>query len=279
MNVGFIGAGSMGSLLIEAFIMSEALEPEHIYVSNRTYSKAESLAYQFPGITATVSNIDLTLQCDLIFLCIKPLEFASVLHQVRPYLRKDQLIISITSPVLLANLAEQVPSQIAKIIPSITNRMWNSSTLCVFDDNRITEQSKALLLNLLSYIGEPIEIEENFTRIVSDISSCGPAFFAYFLEQFAIAAEKETGIPREDAIRIGSHMLLGTGLLLTEGGLTPADIQKRVAVPGGITAKALNLLAQTSQGMFNTLIHTTHEKYYEDLDLVKHSFKKEVSES
>lgn len=278
MNVGFIGAGSMGGLLIEAFIMSEALNTEQVFVSNRTFRKAEALAYQFPGITAAISNVDIALKCDLIFLCIKPLEFASVLQQIRPYLREEQLVISITSPVLLENLAEQVPSQIAKIIPSITNRMWNGTTLCIFNE-RISDQSKDTLLKLLNYIGEPIEIEESFTRIVSDISSCGPAFFSFFLEQFAIAAEQETGISREDAIRIGSHMMLGTGLLLTEGNLTPADIQRRVAVPGGITAKALNLLAQSSQGMFNTLIQTTHEKYYEDLHLVKHSFKKEVSES
>jgi len=278
MNVGFIGAGSMGSLLVEAFLMSEALEAEQIYVSNRTYSKAEALAYQFPGLTAALSNVDIALQCDLIFLCIKPLEFSSVLHQIRPYLNRDQLIVSITSPVLLDNLAEEVPSQIAKIIPSITNRMWNGSTLCIFD-HRISEQAKDNLIKLLSYIGEPIEIEESFTRIVSDISSCGPAFFSFLLEQFAIAAEEETGISREDAIRIGSHMLLGTGLLLTEGNLTPADIQRRVAVPGGITAKALNMLRQSSEGIFNSLIKTTHEKYYEDLDLVKRSFKKEVSES
>lgn len=278
MNVGFIGAGSMGSLLVEAFIMSEALEPEQVFVSNRTYQKAEALAYQFPGLTAALTNIEIARTCDLIFLCIKPLEFSTVLQQIAPYLKQNQLIVSITSPVLLESLAEQVPCQIAKIIPSITNRMWNGTTLCIFDDH-ITAPTKESLLKLLAYIGEPIEIEESYTRIVSDISSCGPAFFAFFLEQFAIAAEEETGISREEAIRIGSHMMLGTGLLLTEGNLSPADIQRRVAVPGGITAKALHLLAESSKGMFNTLIHTTHEKYYEDLDLVKLSFKKEVSES
>lgn len=278
MNVGFIGAGSMGSLLIEAFIMSEALQAEQIFVSNRTFSKAESLAYQFPGLTASLSNIDIALQCDIIFLCIKPLEFSTVLQQISPFLRAEQLVVSITSPVLLKNLSEMIPTQIAKIIPSITNRMWNGSTLCIFD-HHINEPTKKILIDLLSYIGEPIEIEESFTRIVSDISSCGPAFFSFFLEQFAIAAEHETGISREEAIKIGSHMLLGTGLLLTEGGLTPGDIQNRVAVPGGITAKALQLLKQSTEGIFNTLIHTTHEKYYEDVDLVNRSFKKEVSES
>ena len=36
MKVGFIGTGSMGSLLIDAFIQSGALLPEQIRVSNRS---------------------------------------------------------------------------------------------------------------------------------------------------------------------------------------------------------------------------------------------------
>jgi competence protein ComER len=60
-------------------------------------------------------------------------------------------------------------------------------------------------------------------------------------------------------------MLLGTGKLLTEGGYTPQELQARVAVPGGITAQALALLRNNLDGVFDSLIHTTHEKYDEDL--------------
>ena len=67
-------------------------------------------------------------------------------------------------------------------------------------------------------------------------------------------------------------MLLGTGLLLTEGGLSPADIQARVAVPGGITAKALSLLQRETGGVFNQLIRTTHAKFREDLSKVSVAF-------
>jgi competence protein ComER len=52
MNVGFIGTGTMGSLLIEAFIASGALLPTQIVISNRTFAKAQALANRFSGLKA-----------------------------------------------------------------------------------------------------------------------------------------------------------------------------------------------------------------------------------
>jgi competence protein ComER len=43
-------------------------------------------------------------------------------------------------------------------------------------------------------------------------------------------------------------------------------------VPGGITAKALNLLRRETDGVFNQLIKTTHAKFNEDLAKVSTSF-------
>lgn len=279
MKIGFIGAGSMGSLLIESFIMSEAVEPSQIKVSNRTHSKAEALAQKFPGLSAVTSNTSVVVGTEIVFLCIKPHEFAAVTREIKPFLHHDQIIVSITSPVLIAHLEHELESKIAKVIPSITNKMWSGATLCIYG-KRMNNEDQVKLENLLSYISEPLKIEESFTRIVSDISSCGPAFFAFLLQQFIDAAVEETGISRQEAMAIASNMILGTGLLLTEGGMTTEDVQQRVAVPGGITMQALRMLGRETSGIFNELIRVTHAKYYEDLEKVNQTFdKEEVSES
>lgn len=268
----------MGSLLIEAFIVAEAAEPNQIYVSNRTFAKVEKLALKFPGLQAEVTNVAVAQHSDIIFLCIKPHEFAQVVAEIKSYLTKDKLVVSITSPVLLRQLEQELDCQIAKVIPSITNKMWSGATLCIYG-KQITKAHQTELEKLLAYISEPIRIEESFTRIVSDISSCGPAFFAFLLQQFIEAAVEETGIARDEAMMIAGNMLLGTGLLLTEGGMTTEDVQQRVAVPGGITAQALAMLQRDTVGIFNNLIRTTHNKYYEDLEKVQATFnKEEVSE-
>lgn len=75
MKVGFIGTGTMGSLLIEALIASGALESDQISVSNRTFAKAQALADRYAGLQAEASNARAAFGKDIVFLCIKPHEF------------------------------------------------------------------------------------------------------------------------------------------------------------------------------------------------------------
>lgn len=271
MNVGFIGTGTMGSLLIEALVTSGALDPSQIVISNRTFAKAKALANRYPGIRAEPLNANAAIGSDIIFLCVKPFEFKKVVDDLLPVIKPGQLLVSITSPVLISHLEEVLPCKIAKVIPSITNYVWSGATLCIYG-SRVDSADSSQLESLLAYISEPLPIDEPYTRVVSDISSCGPAFISFLLEQFVDAAVDETGIERDEALRLASAMLLGTGLLLTEGGMTPAQVQDRVAVPGGITAKALHLLRCETDGVFNRLIRTTHAKFDEDVAKVSIAF-------
>jgi competence protein ComER len=271
MRVGFIGTGSMGSILIEAFIQSGALNPEQIMATNRTIAKVERLAATYSGLLLARSNKEVVRSCDIIFLCIKPLEFKTVIDDIKNEAGPEKIIVSITSPVLIRHLEELLSSKIAKIIPSITNFVFSGATLCIYSD-RLLDEDIELLENLLSHISAPIRIAEEHTRICSDLSSCGPAFLAFFIQKFIDASVEETGISREEATQLASEMALGTGKLLTTGGLTPEALQKRVAVPGGITAEGLHMMEKELCGLFNNLIHTTHAKYEEDLEKVEGRF-------
>jgi competence protein ComER len=264
MNIGFIGTGSMGSILIESFIQTGALCPDEIIASNRTSGKIDRLAEQFDGLVKASTNIEVVQLSQIIFLCIKPIEFKNVISEIKPYVKPSHIIISITSPITIAYLEDQLSSKIAKIIPSITNYVLCGPTLCIYGE-RLLQEDIHHIERLMSHISEPIRVSEKFTRITSDISSCGPAFFALILLKFIRAAVEETGISYSDANRLACEMLHGTGKLLTTGGFTPGELQKRVAVPGGITADGLKLLDNKLEGVFNQLIHITHAKFEEDM--------------
>ena len=264
MKVGFIGTGSMGSLLIDAFIQSGALLPEQIRVSNRSPEKPLQLAKRHPGLTVCSCNTETASQSDLLFLCIKPLEFKAVIGEIKDRLDPRQIAISITSPVQLIHLESSLPCKVAKIIQRITNITGGGAALCMYG-SRIKEEDRQLIESLLSYISRPLEILESHTRITSDFSSCGPAFLSLFMEKWIDAAVEMTGIDRRTLNALAGEMLLGTGKLLTEEGFSPEELQKRVAVPGGITAQALALLESNLNGLFYQLIQTTHDKYEEDL--------------
>jgi competence protein ComER len=265
MKAGFIGTGSMGSILIEAFIHSGAFNPEQIIAGNRTISKVEHLAQTYPGLQVARSNSEVVTQSDLIFLCVKPSEFKKVIDEIKEDVLPSHMFISITSPVLLKHLEGLLPAKISKIIPSITNYVLSGATLCIHG-NRMQPEDKEWLENILTHISTPIRVSENFTRISSDLSSCGPAFLAYFIQSFIDSAVEETGISKEEATLLASEMMLGTGKLLTTGGFDPATLQKRVSVPGGITAEGLRIMESEMSGIFQRVIHATHTKYEEDLE-------------
>ncbi|MCI3923194.1 late competence protein ComER [Paenibacillus sp. TRM 82003] len=271
MNVGFIGTGSMGRILIESFIKTNALSPNRILATNRTFEKAERLAEQYPGLRAVPTNVELAKASDVIFLCVKPKEFKNVIDEIRSVVNASQIVVSITSPVLIRHLEEHMPCKIAKVIPSITNYVCSGATLTMYGC-RMEAEDIVMLEKLLQHMSKPLIISEEYTRVCSDLSSCGPAFLAFFVEQFANAAVTYTGIPKEEATRLASEMVLGTGLLLTAGGFSPESLRERVTVPGGITAEALRMLSLDLDGTFERLIRTTHNKYKDELEKVEGLF-------
>jgi competence protein ComER len=271
MNVGFIGTGSMGSILIESFLKTNALQPSQILAANRTFGKAEQLAAAYPGLQAVPGNQMLAGASDIIFICVKPKEFKNVIDEIRPVMDESQIVVSITSPVLIRHLEEHMPCKIAKVIPSITNYVCSGATLTMYG-SRMMPEDICVVDKLLQHISKPLVISEEYTRVSSDLSSCGPAFLAYFVEQFVNSAVTYTGIPKEDATRLASEMVLGTGLLLSAGGFSPETLRERVTVPGGITAEGLRMLSLDLDGTFERLIRTTHKKYRDELEKVEGLF-------
>ncbi|MVO99490.1 late competence protein ComER [Paenibacillus lutrae] len=271
MKAGFIGTGSMGSILIEALIHSGALNPEQICAANRTPGKVKRLAETYAGLVAASDNPEVAGGSDVLFLCVKPFDYKRVIDEIRPVLKPSQILVSITSSVLLRHLESQLPCKVTKVIPSITNYVLTGSSLCIHGE-RMHPEDKEWIENLLTHISTPVRVSEAHTRISSDLSSCGPAFLAFFLQKYVDAAVQETGISREEANILAAEMTLGTGKLLTTGGFDPVTLQKRVCVPGGITAEGLRLMDHDLDGMFNRLIQITHAKYEEDLEKVESVF-------
>ena len=271
MKVGFIGTGSMGSILIEALIVSKALNPEQILAANRSRDKVLKLADRFPAIQVAYDNGEIARECEIVFICVKPHEYKRVIEDIRPFAHEQQIVVSITSPVLIKHLEDQLPCKIAKIIPSITNYALSGASLCMYSE-RMNTKDRHKLETMLSKMSKPHHIEERFTRITSDLSSCGPAFLCYFTEQFVKAAVEMTGISQNEANKLVCDMMYGTAKLLKEKDFTPASLQERVRVPGGITAEGLDLMQSYMNGMFVRLIHATHDKYNNDLAKVESLF-------
>ncbi|WP_216828990.1 late competence protein ComER [Alkalihalobacterium elongatum] len=271
MNIGIIGTGSMGTILIDSLIEAKAVTPSQLFIHNRTLEKVKVIEKKHHSLHICETPNDVVKQTDLIFICVKPLQFYSLLETIQADCYSNQLLVSITSPISVKQLEQMVNCKVARAIPSILNRAHAGPSLLSFG-KRCTTKDKKLLTSLLSNISNPLEIEENVTRVASDIVSCGPAFFSYILQRFVDAAVRQTEITEEDATTLATNMIIGMGKLLEKEIFTLPTLQQRVCVPGGITGEGIKVLEEEIGQMFDHLFQQTHAKYYEDKELIEQQF-------
>ena len=119
MKIGVIGTGNMGTILIEAWLETNTLKPSNLIITNRTLSKALALQKKYDGIKVTNSAAELVNLVDVIFICVKPLQIHGLLQVVKPYINKDYLLVSLTSPLSVTQLENELGCSCARFIPSI----------------------------------------------------------------------------------------------------------------------------------------------------------------
>lgn len=267
MKIGIIGTGNMGRILVESMIDGNAVSPSSIIITNRTLAKAQCIQKIYPSIVVGQNALEVASTADAIFICVKPHNVLEVLNEVRPVLTADKCVISITSPLTVKQIERKVDCSVARIIPSITNRALAGVSLFTYGDTCSAEW-KIKLNTLFDMISVPIEIEENITRVASDIVSCGPAFFSHLVQSFITAAVKETDIDQEIATKLASEMLIGLGELLSKNYYTLPTLQEKVCVKGGITGEGIKVLESETGEMFELLFQATHKKFAEEVEKV-----------
>lgn len=275
LNVGFVGTGNMGRILIESFIESGAIRPSHIYMTNRTKAKAEAIKDIYPETNMMETVDDVVKRSDLLFICVKPLDIHPLLKKIGHLLTPNKCLLSITSPIRVDQLESLVQCQVARTIPSITNRAFSGVSLLTFGSS-CDEKMKRTIVELLEQISIPIQIEDDITRVSSDLVSCGPAFFSYLLQKFVNGAVSETTISQDQAVLLASEMIIGMGKLLESEIYTLPTLQEKVCVTGGVTGKGIEVLEEVVGDMFKKVFHVTHQKYDEDIEEVSLQFNKNL---
>ncbi len=272
MKVGVIGTGNMGSILIEAFLDSGTLQEEELSIFNRTETKALALQERYPGMEVASSPSEIAVNCELLFICVKPLEMFTLFGQLKEHLSTTQCAVSITSPVSVEQMESILPCRIARFIPSITNKVLSGVSLLTFGRS-CDEEWRNILTSMAAAISEPIEIDNSFTRVSSDIVSCGPAFFSYLAREFIHAASGTTGLDEKTATVLTEKMLIGLGDLLKSGEYTLPTLQEKVCVKGGITGEGIAAMESIAPDMFTGLFEATHRKFKKEIGSIEKQFQ------
>lgn len=271
MKIGIVGIGNMGTILSEAFLQSKAIPEENLNIYTRTISKAHALQKKYPLITVSDTLSDLIINSSLIFICVRPSDMHPIFDEIKNDISSDKCVVSITSPISVQQIESILSCSIARFIPSITNKVFSGVSLLTFGTS-CSDEWKKTLRRLGASISEVLEIDNEITRVASDIVCCGPAFFSYLAQQFIDGATAETSINQETATILTEKMLIGLGELLKSGQYTLPVLQEKVCVKGGITGEGIKVLEAQLGNIFPNLIKATHHKFQDEIDKLEKQF-------
>ncbi len=155
-----------------------------------------------------------------------------------------------------------------KVIPSVNAEINKSQTLVTY--NRfVSEDDKRLLRDILSCIGNVIELPENEMGMGSELVSCMPGFIASIFDVICQSAIKHTSIPQEQVIKMVLDTLSSTGELMLRKDMSFEDVVKRVATKGGITEVGSRVIYDGFLDIADEMFEKTLAKRRETAAIVK----------
>ena len=259
MRLGVIGAGQIGAMLAAAWITAGIDAP--VLVHTRTRAKAEALSAAHPGrVIVCDSAAAAARACDALFVCARAPDAEDIVAEIADQLRPEQYIALTNSTTPLAWLESRAPCRAAKIIPSLT-QYAHAGILLVMSGARMEGDAAVAFYDLLAMIGQPYTIGEDAVRIYSDLTSCGPAFWAALAADMERAAEVR-GVPAEAGRFLIGETLYGLGALLARREFTPQEVVRRVAAPGGVTHAGLSALRECAPHLFARVFAATAAHQY-----------------
>ena len=271
MKVGIIGYGSMGKMLLWKFHEGGEIHKENLLVSNRTLHKLEEAE-----VIATICerNAELAKKADIVFVCVRPTDMKPVFEEVVDAAGEDTLLVSLNGNITFDTFGRILKHKVAKVIPSVMAEINRSQTLVCYNE-LVTEDDKMKLKQLLSCIGEVIELPEKEMGMGSELVSCMPGFIASIFDVLCQAGKKHTEIPEEQVVQMVLNTMSATADLMLQKEMTFEGIVSRVATKGGITQEGTKVIYESFPQTADKLFDNTLEKRRVVAEQAEKSFGKE----
>ncbi|MGF7119585.1 pyrroline-5-carboxylate reductase dimerization domain-containing protein [Methanobacterium oryzae] len=271
-KIGFIGYGSMGSMIINRLLSKKALNEDQIIISTRTKSKLGSLKKEYPQIEITDNNQYLSSKCEKIFLFVGTSTVKEVIEDIMVNISGESHIIYIAAALTIENVESIFKGKITKFIPSLTSEVAEGISL-ICHNEKVTKNEAEFVNNLFNSISTVKIIEEDDFEIGSDLTSCSPAFIAKIFMEFAKKGAKNSNISRKEAEDMVIKTFYGTAKLLHDENMSFEELISRVATKGGITEEGVKVLDKSLPPIFDELFKTTQIKY----EIIKEELNKEYN--
>lgn len=259
-NLGIVGCGNMGEAILKGVLSKKVMSKHKIYVSDKIKAKALSMRRKY-GVNVKSINSSLARKADVIIIAVKPQVSQKLLSDLKYFIDKKKMIISIMAGVKLESLQKAVGEgvSIARVMPNIAAFVGESISAISYN-RYVKKGQKNIVKNIFRGIGEVGEINERLQDSFTALYGSGPAYFFYIVECFIEAATRE-GFSQKDALRFVRQIIKGSSNLLHLADVSPQSLRERVTSKGGATEAAINYLEKRNfKKIVKEAIHAARDR-------------------
>ncbi len=257
-KIGFIGAGKMGSALMQGIIKAGIVEPENLGASDVYEPFLNELKAKL-GITVSTDNAIIVQASDILILAVKPQTLGLVLENLKAQITAEKLIISIAAGVPLSTYENALPAgtRVIRVMPNIAATVSEAASGIASGKNATPKDVKTAL-EIFSAVGTAVQVSEYIMDAVTGLSGSGPAFIFPVIEAMADGAVLE-GMDRKSALTLSAQTVLGAAKMMLETGLHPGELKDMVTSPAGTTIQGVHALEEAGirAAFMNAVIRAT----------------------
>ena len=242
-SIAIMGYGTMGKALAAGLLNSGVATPDSLRIGvRRPHPQGVNPKETGLGLPLQI-NVEAAKGADTLVLCVKPMDIAVLLTQLREAgcLDHHPLVISIAAGLSTAKLAPQAPDcPVVRAMPNTPCAIGKGVTVLVRGPGA-QDEHLVLARSLFTSLGAVLELEEKHMDTVTGLSGSGPAFIYMVLEAMAEGAVMR-GLPRPVALELAARVAQGAAEMVLATGRHPASLRDDVTTPAGCTVAGLLVL-------------------------------------
>lgn len=241
--LGFIGCGNMAQAMIKGILTKGLYQKDEILVSRRNKAALEAIGSEL-GVLTTSDNKKVAEQSDILVLAVKPIQFASVIAEIKDCLKDDVLVISIAAGQTMDNIEKLFGKTISLVrtMPNTPALVLEGATGMCFNE-QVSQDNQKKAKEIFESFGVVEVVSERLIDTVIGVSGSSPAYVFMFIEAMADAAVAD-GMPRAQAYKLAAQSVLGSAKMVLETGKHPGELKDMVCSPGGTTIEAVRVMEE-----------------------------------
>lgn len=241
-RIGFIGAGNMAWAIVEGLLKKGVALPENLAVCNRTPAKCARFAER--GVRTMDSIASLSAGSDILFLSVKPQNYAEVLEELAAADGGQKLIVSIAAGISTAYIREKLGlgCRVVRAMPN-TPLLLGYGATALSRGTGVSDEDFEKIRAIFGAGGEVAVLPEEKMNAVIAVSGSSPAY-VYLFVKAVIDGAAQQGIDSKTAKRLICQTLVGSAAMILHSGMEPDELIRQVSSPGGTTLKALEALQE-----------------------------------